>query len=256
MPETLDSKMVARTVLAMRVPWLLYAAAGFPEVAGAEAVAAQCLLCGVGADRTLPGSSLSSGFAGWEAAAAIQSDRVCAGCFWVMTGVPPKTFRLWTVLYAPGADLPDSLPAAPLSVPGVYLTNRSSTLPVAHVLLDPPESEWALAIAQSGQKHVLPFTEVNPGGSPYRVRYESVEVRADADQIRELLAHVLALRAAGFSAADIQDGRPSSSKVQVELLRLWRQHYPHIAPYRTSPLLELVLWLITKESIDGLHAMY
>jgi len=72
---------------------------------------------------------------------------------------------------------------------------------VVDTLADPPEGEWVVSVAESGQKHSLPYAVVNRGRAQWRVRMDALDVDATPEDFRHAFAHVCALRARGFSAS-------------------------------------------------------
>lgn len=234
---------------AMRAPEALYRAAGFPAVAGAKDRGATCLVCGTDTLPTLPAKkALGVGFSDYTSIARPDCDDVCAACIWAMTGNGTRTLRLWSIVY--GADAGPSLEKAPYEIPGATITNRGNTRPIIRTLCSPPAGQWFVSIAQSGQKHILPYTTVNTGAEAiYTVRFESTDVRTSPAAFANTLRSLARLRDAGFSAEEITTGRLGSSRLTVDTLTTWRALYPPVEAIRTSPLVAMCLWLLTKEVI-------
>lgn len=233
---------------------LVWDLAGRPDAVGPPArlladVDGVCCVCGQEEARTAPtGKALGTNFTD-RSMFRERTDRVCEACLWAVGGRGRATLRLWTVVAAPGRDLPASHEAAHLSAPGLCLTNRADPAPVARILADPPAGPWAVSVAVSGQKHHLPYAPVNHGRGSWRVRMEATAVTGTPDQWRHVHAHARALRRLGVPAADVRTGTPRYLKTPADLA-LWRQHATELTPWLGSPLLDLALWCITKGTMQ------
>src|SRR5690606_40925114 len=90
---------------------------------------------------------------------------------------------------------------------------------------DPPEGEWVVSVAESGQKHSLPYAVVNRGRARWRVRMDALDVDATPEDFRHVFAHVCALRARGFSAEDIEHLRMLIGRITTgHDLAVWQHH--------------------------------
>lgn len=235
----------------MRASKVVWLAAGSPSIEGTTIKAddVACLICN---EKQIPlGEAkklLSSGFSDFAGISNPDSSEVCAACLFVMAGMPPKTFRMWTTLYGFDAK---SNPKAPFQLQGVGLLNRSDTSQIIQYLLNPPANPWFIAVAQSGKLHILPFTKVNTGlETVFTVRFDAADVRTSQEEFQSTLNDVARLRSFGFSADEITSGRLHSSQIQMEKVLLWKEFYPSVEKKRTSPLVALCLWLLTKEAIN------
>lgn len=233
----------------------LWADAGAPPNPSATNHPAACALCGTNASRTTPASkALGSGWSDYTALRRPDSDRICEACQWIMTGIPPHTWRMWSVLYTADHEAAASDERAPHHGPHSLLTNRANPRPIADALLNPPTGTWAVTIATSGQKHIIPMAGLNNSQERWQVRFEATTITATPTQLADLLTPLAHLRAAGFTADEIQTGRISSQRLTVDAIATWRNHYQHVRPHRTAPLTDLALWLLTKETIhDHTH---
>ncbi|KMY23299.1 hypothetical protein ACU19_04810 [Actinobaculum suis] len=159
---------------------------------------------------------------------------------------------MWTVVATPGRDLPASAEKAAGWIgnhPGICLTSRGDTTPVIDTLLNPPATAWVVSIAVSGQKHVLPYAEINHGGYGV-VRMENSDIPYLQGEWEFVFKHALALRRLGVPAADVGEGNPRYLKTREEL-ELWQNHNTALGPFLRSPLLDLALWTITKGIIEN-----
>lgn len=112
---------------------------------------------------------------------------------------------------------------------------------VVNTLADPPEGEWVVSVAESGQKHSLPYAVVNRGRARWRVRMDALDVDATPEDFRHVFAHVCALRARGFSAEDIEHLRMPIGRIKTgDDLAVWQHHAEALAPWRSSSLMHLL----------------
>ena len=181
------------------------------------------------------------------------SSRVCVACLSICSGKPPATWRMWSVVAIPGAPLPPSNPKAWIQdVGGLYLGARGGvTGSLVHaVLASPPGGDWLVTVATSGQKHVVPYADVQHGPGPWAVRMETVTVHGDPTTWAHVHTHTLALRRLGVPADDITTGTcPPWALRGREAISAWRTHSDAIRDHLGSPLLSLALWTITKEHL-------
>ena len=178
-----------------------------------------------------------------------SSTRVCVACLWTCSGKPPATVRMWTVVT--GVDRPSG-EKAPWRSDAACLTNRADTTPVISTLCSPPAHPWLVSIAVSGQKHILPYGTVNPGGTgPWRVRMEDTTISSDPATFSRVHSHALALRRLGIRDDDILTGHPGSYLKTLEEITEWREHANHLTAHIGAPLLRLALWTITKKEITA-----
>ncbi|GAA3878424.1 hypothetical protein GCM10022243_48910 [Saccharothrix violaceirubra] len=242
---------------------LVWGLAGHPEPTGAVANLfadrpGMCVMCGLSADRTADAArATGANFTDQYLYRRPDSDRICPACVWCCSGKPPATLRMWTVVAAIGATLPDNHPKCWLpSQPGLCLTNRAAPGVVADILAAPPEGAWLVTVATSGQKHVLPYGKVNHGGPEWTVRMENTTITSNAPTWRRVLGHAATLRAARHTGDDLAAGRPTLAAIRTaDDLDTWNHHHAGLADHVGSPLLDLALWCLTKETIhDHAHA--
>lgn len=174
------------------------------------------------------------------------SNRICTGCLWCVSGRPPASLRMWSIIVAPG--MPPSNPKAWLQTPGVHLFNRSAPGPLALLLAAPPVGEWLATVAVSAQKHVLPYASTNHGPGRWRIRVEDHHVSATPAEWRLVHATARALRSLGVPADAVMDGQPRYITTPHQLAT-WRALNDQLRPWLGSPLLNLALWTITKETM-------
>lgn len=139
-------------------------------------VGVACWLCGGEAARGFRVDAwLGSSFTGFASARAPSSEWVCEECVYVcgrlspVPGRPPKegkehggNWRNYTHLYDDG---------------NYVNASKGEKHRIRAFLRAPHRGVWFAAIADSGQKHVLPFTPVNPPGTRSGVvRFEELDI--------------------------------------------------------------------------------
>lgn len=232
---------------------LVHALAGSPEPIESKAKLlrpgdAECAVCARSVDRSAPvRQALGDNFTD-RSLFRSPSDRVCAACLWCCSGRPPASLRMWSIVAIPSQILPESNPKAWLQdIDGLYLGARGDTTGtlVDSVLSAPPDGDWHVSIATSGQKHVAPYSDVQHGRGRWAIRMETVTVTGTPEEWAHIRGHALALRRLGVPAEDIQAGTPRHLHTADDLAA-WRDHSTPLTPYLGSPLLSLALWSITK----------
>jgi hypothetical protein len=163
---------------------------------------------------------------------------------------------MWTVACAPGRDLGPSNPKQVITGgprPGLLLTARDDMRQVARLLCGPPAGPWCVAVAETGQKHTLPWTAVNHGAGPWRARFEQRDVASDPGSFAMLLGRSAALRAAGFTGEEVTSLDPGG-KLTAERLPAWLEHAPRLEPWKGSHALMLANFMIKKDHYDDYRA--
>src|SRR5690606_19561060 len=111
--------------------------------------------------------------------------------------------------------------------------------------------EWVVSVAESGQKHSLPYVVVNRGRARLRVRMDALDVDATPEDFRHMFAHVSALRARRLSSADMERLRmPMIRATTGDDLAVWQHHAEALAPWRSCSLMHLAVFLPNKEHLD------
>lgn len=119
-----------------------------------------CFYCGNPASHPL---KLSSSFMGWSEVSRPDSREICAGCVWAldqkreMVGrVKPQKTQSYSWLITSEGQTPYT---------------KANKTDLLSLMLTPPAQPWSLALAASGQKHLLYRTPVNVS-PPYAVQLE------------------------------------------------------------------------------------
>lgn len=195
-------------------PALLHAHVAPPPSDGCAELprGALCWMCGGAAGRgTERAGWAGASFTGQNKVRVPSSPWVCEPCVWVCSRVSPvpgrpakpgKTlggnFRNYSHLYERTAG------------GGVEYVNASKGEKPAILafLRRRHAGEWFAAIADSGQKHVLPWTPINPAGARRgRVLFEEALVRLPGDDGGwSLVDEIAALLTAGASKEEVARG--------------------------------------------------
>lgn len=217
-----------------------------------------CAMCARTVPRTAPARKWLEGKSFTDPAhLRTRSDRVCEACAWCVTGKGMDQIRMWTIVARTDETLPPSNPKAAFAAPHVHFTSRADMRAVIRTLAGPPAGQWVVAVAESGQKHVLPYTPINEGPDRWAVRMDALDITATPGEFRHVLAHTAALRQAGHATDDIRALRPALHRLKTaDDLALWRHHADHLAQWRSSPLLHLATYMISKEILGDLTSTY
>ena len=242
---------------------MIYELAGQPDLiesaeAKLEDKPGTCIICAQHEERTARAkTALGTNYTDRTLFHAPYSDRVCGPCLWCVTGPTLGSLRPWSIIATPGNILPESAEKAHQWVgetPGLCLTNRANTKPIINTLMNPPEGEWAVTIAESGQKHVLPYGTINKGKSAWTIRMDSINITCTPKEFTTVFQAFLALRRAGHKTDDIQQGAPTLAAINTEQdLQAWQENATKLQKYSNSPLLHMTGWLITKGIIENDH---
>lgn len=242
---------MARTILSASV--LAWQSAGRPSSARGKIILddGPCAVCAGRLDRKVSASVAlpRSSFSGQDALAVPTSDKVCEACAWSMEGRPPKTLRMWSVVYREDGRSCASAATAPDLGPRVCLINKADPAPALDVLLAPPVGPWFCALADSGKIHVLPYATVNHGRGRWVVRFERENIPGTSRGLASKVYHAAHLLRAGFSKRDVSSREPSPARVAKLGIDLWREHVTALGP-RPDALERLAIFLLRKETRD------
>lgn len=234
---------------------LVWEAAGRPQrpTLRTKPVDAVCAMCGRQVAEAVPAKQTVAGksFTDQYLLRRPDSEWTCYACSWVCTGKGMDQVRMWSVVARTDRKLPPSSPKALYATEHLHLTSRADMRAVVDTLADPPEGPWVVSIAESGQKHTLPYAVVNRGRARWRVRMDALDVDATPEEFRHVFARVCALRAHGFSAEDIEHLRLPVGRIKTgHDLAVWQHHAAALELWRSSPLMHLAVFLPNKEHLD------
>jgi hypothetical protein len=160
---------------------------------------------------------------------------------------------MWSIVTTADTPLPPSPDTAPASGLHLHLCNRRDMSAVVDILTGPPAGDsWAVAVAQSGQKHLLPYTPVNRGAGPWLARFEAATIASSPATFAGLLGAAADLRRTGHHPDRIREANPSIPALTGAGLDAWRRHASTIRPHAGSQILDLALYLTTKETLNDL----
>jgi hypothetical protein len=211
-----------------------------------------CALCGgVWSEYVRFADAFGPSFTDYDRLVSPTSPWLCVPCSWSLGSKPPETFRLWSVVYRADRPAAPSNPKAFLQSPALHLTAKNDVREIVDVLTAPPDCEWAVAVASSGQKHTLPFAPLNVGAGPWQVQFEGHRIACAPDRFAHLLYHATELTIAGHNRDEIASGILSVSATVRAGVAFTQHHYTPLRPLAGSALLELVCFLLTPK--EHLH---
>jgi len=193
---------------------LLHAHAGSPQAKESAPLppGEVCWLCAGEATRGMPVEEWQgANFTGQNRVRAPSARFVCEPCVWV-------TGRFSGVIDRPAK--PGKQPPRPSNVSHLYeetptgvwyaSASKGEKPRVLEFLKRPKPGLWFAAIAESGQKHVLPWTPVNPPGTPRgRVLFEELVVSLPGPEGWVLVDEMAALLTAGATKDELGRGEYS-----------------------------------------------
>ncbi len=230
-----------------------------------------CYLCARPADRPL---SLKNSFTSHAACRVPGSDRMCDRCDCVINGdwqivwyfnaekEHPKTKQkgLWSKSFTRnfswlfrGDDLIHPHIGAPeehFSIGSDGSAKKPEILPVAsnlltrrhirNVLLKPPQPPFTLAIAESGQKHILPWAQEALDRDRFPIQFELDTLYVNRAEFTGLLNAYEFLMSLGFSKTEIDSGEYRSDRLLVAMVQGFWEAEGAIARCRGTRTLELL----------------
>jgi len=225
---------------------LLHAALGAPRFAGCDDHTDACWVCGGLADRTMPRADwMGAQFVGQNRARAWSSPRVCEPCACVTAWTTPATMPVPGRASKPGAkrDLMWRLFSVLYDDGHVTVANKGDKPAIRAWLRAPKRGPWFAAIADSGQKHVVPWAPVNGARGTSRVLFEEMEVTLGDWRLGD---DMTALLTAGPSKDEIAAGeyRPQNWQRCQSAIESFETSW---SSTRASPWWLLALWLSQRD---------
>lgn len=211
-----------------------------------------CYLCGKPA--TLP-LQLKDSFTAHSVCKVPTSDKMCDRCNAAINGAEQRLWYWndakgkWSLLW--GRSLSRLYQGDRLLAPTIEgeHTEKGKTFPIVsglptraqmrNWLLNPPEPPFTIAIAESGQKHILPWAQEGLDRDYFPVQFELDSVWIDRAEFVDLLGHFESLMALEFSKTEILSREYHSDR----LMKALNQFFPleeQISFYRGTRLLALV----------------
>ena len=215
-----------------------------------------CFLC----DRpnaTHPKSQyLSNMFTDWQKAKNPQAEHLCDFCVWALklrcwyfNPAKEKYVKLfgrgWSSLFQDDALMRPTISGE--HTEGKDILRIVSALPTRAEmrgwLLDPPEPPFTICIAESGQKHIMPFAVQAQSRDYYPVQFESDCLWIDRAEFARRLTAYEQLMAMGFSKAEIDAGEWRSDRLMAALSDDFLALDAAIAHLRGTRLMELLAYV-------------
>ena len=214
---------------------LLHAHHGAPAVPGVVVLEDAPVLCWVCADSTtravLRAKWQGAQFTGQNRVRAPASLHVCEPCVWAMSGKPPNTLRMTSHLLDGGE---------------YQRLNKGDKPAILAFLRRTHTRPWFAAVADSGQKHIVPWTPVNPPGARGRALFEETIVTLPTADGWVMLDRMALLLTMGATKAEIETGRYEA--------RAWSLCGPTLAAFerehageRGGAWFALAIWLAQRD---------
>ena len=193
-----------------------------------------CWVCGGPATRGLLRAKwMAATFVGQNRARALESSHVCEACGYVMAGKPPDTLRMTSHL---------------VDDRGWQRYHKGHKPAIRAWLRGPKDGEWFAAVADTGQKHVVPWTPINPSGAAIgRVLFEERLVTIGDWAIVDALT---ALLTAGATKEETIRGEygPRAWQLAGPMLRTFESSFG--ARERGGGWFELAVWLAQRNELE------
>jgi len=179
-----------------------------------------------------------------------RGTHVCEACLWVMSrttpvpGRPPQEGKRFGGNWRNYSHLYDGT--------GTYMNASKGEKPLVLAFLRAPHpGPWFCAVADSGQKHLLPWVPVNPGPGPGRVLFEEREIAlpAHGDARWAVFGDTAALLTAGATKEEIAAGSygPGAWQRCGEQVRAYEERW---APERGGAWHELAVFLAQRDEAE------
>lgn len=218
-----------------------------------------CYLCAKPASNPL---ELSSTFTMHSSAKCPQSKLLCDRCHSTIAGNQKQLWywnenkNKWSKLW--GRSLSRVYKGEKLIAPiidGTY-TEGKDTFPVVknlltrveirEHLLNPPQPPFTIAIAESGQKHIIPWALEAQNQDTFPVQFELDTVYIDC-RFKEYLQIYEKLMGLGFSKTEIDSGDYRSDRLMKVLDQYWELE-ERIQVIRGTRLMELINYVAQAQS--------
>ena len=124
------------------------------------------------------------------------------------------------------------------------LTHVPKRLEVRDWLINPPEPPFTIAIAESGQKHILFLAQEGYSRDIFPVQFEMDSLQIERHRLINLLTDYESLLCLGFSKTEIDSGEYRPDRIMANF-DLWQQHDKLIAPLRAGAKASRLLQLIS-----------
>jgi len=221
----------------------LHAIAGSPEVDGCAPTDGRCWVCSHEMTRgQLVGKWMGSNYTDQNKARCPDATHICEPCVWCMSWVQPPGFpppdpgkkglnlRLFSHLYDDR---------------GYLALNKASKPAILKWLREPKQGQWFAAIADTGQKHVLPWTPVNPGQRGV-VRFEERNIALPGEPGWALVDDIMRLLTDGVTKDEVGTGDYTPRAWKLTPAGVMQFESDH-AGKRGTAWFDLALWLSQRD---------
>lgn len=227
---------------------ILHARLGSPRFPGAaKTPPTACWICGGISTRNVERARFNgSQFVGQNRVRAWASPWVCEACACVMAWLTPP------IMPVPGRTSKDDAKRAPtwrnytvlVDDRGVLALTKGEKPAIRDWLRAPKVGAWFAAIADSGQKHVVPWAPVNPSVARVeRVLFEERELAIGDWALLDAITHLLTV---GASKETLATGQYTSHQYQLCGEAIDRFEMTHSRD-RASAWWDLALWLAQRD---------
>jgi len=194
-----------------------------------------CWVCGGASTRgQVRWEWAGANYTGQNKARCPDSNWVCEACVSVMAGRPPDTERMWSHLVEGDEHV---------------RVNKGGKPTMRAFLRREHSKPWAAAIADSGQKHIIPWTPVNAGGQVGgRVLFEEMLVDLPRDaQGWALLDDLEVVLTDGLTKEEIARGEYGPRAWQLLGADRVREFEGRWGSLRGGGWFELAVWLAQRD---------
>lgn len=207
---------------------------------------ARCWVCGVGAHRAMPRDDWNGAtFTGQNRCARVESRWVCQPCVYIhsrlapVPGRPPAEGKKLGGNFRNYSHLWDEL-----GEPAYQNASKGEKPTILAFLRRPKVGRWFAAIADSGQKHVIPWAPINHGPSGVAL-FDEMLVTVPADD-GGLIDDLATLLTAGATKEEIERGeyQPGAWTRCAPTIRAFEERW---SSERGGGWFALALWLAQRD---------
>ena len=219
--------------------------AGYPAMAGCVETIGECWICSALMTRGAPIDKWQgSSFTDQNKARHSSATHVCEACVWACSWVQPPD--------RPKVD--DGKKGLNLRLfshlcdgRGYRSANKKDKRAILEWLRSPKVGPWFAAIADTGQKHVLPWTPINVCETGGLIRFEERTLRlpaADGWAVCDSLVDLLSL---GVTKTEVESGEYSVRTYQEHAAAVVEFEEQYGSRLRGGTWFELALWLSQRD---------
>lgn len=226
-------------------PQIVWKEAGAPRMPLCSDASGRCWICAAPMTRGAPIDKWQgSNYTDQNKARQASATHVCEGCVWGCSWVQPPD-------RPPAADGKKGLNLRLFSHlyddRGYRSANKTDKAAILRWLREPKRGAWFAAIADTGQKHVLPWTPVNVADSGGVIRFEERNVRLPPSSEWSVCDALIDLLTLGVTKDEIGSGQYSVRTFQScpRQVRCFEETYGQ--KLRGGTWFELALWLSQRD---------